>query len=603
MSSRASTRTRSSTAFANNFPGPTDYIVQGGSVSGTGTGNVNQPGFPFTDEFVQQLAFTDTGVTNPSGVAGQLAMANAGPDTNSSQFFVTTGAPYFLDFKHTIFAQLVSGFDTVKLMTQVAKGGTDGTTPVSPITINSASLSDTSPDGVVHIDTTHATIGQTAKVTVTATDAVNNTKATQTFTVNVTGSLNPTQPEKPFLGPVSNQVVGVAQTTPTVQGQSAIFKLNAVSPTPNDPLTFTVQGGTTTSSGQIAFTPVQNATASVNAQGIVSVIPKAGFTGVINLLVGVRDATNRAGTTSIDSPSNFDTQAITLTVNNGAVVNLAPIAITGTSSAVANTPSPIQLTGITSNPDTPSQTLTYALTGNPQHGTISNFNAAAGTFTYTPDRDFQGNDSVSFRVRDVGAPTPNLDSGDAVQNIVVGGGVTNAVRVIGNVLVVTPPPRTDGQPNTIALTLVGSNVQVRVNGLIDQNQPAESSLDRIVVYGSKADDKISISPAITVPATLDGGHGGKNTVQAGGADSLLHGWFGQNTLAGGAGDDTLIGRSGRVRFVRSPGTDIYFKAVPHKPTTLHGPGKKPGGQYYRFVGNRLIPVPGPYFPQKPTRIK
>src|SRR5262249_54888013 len=71
------------------FPGATDFIVQGGSVNNAGGGSVNQPGFPWPDQYVQQLAYTG---------AGQLAAPNAGNDTNDSGFFVTTGSPRFLDF-------------------------------------------------------------------------------------------------------------------------------------------------------------------------------------------------------------------------------------------------------------------------------------------------------------------------------------------------------------------------------------------------------------------------------------------------------------------------------------------------------------------------
>ena len=96
---------------ASGFPGATDYIVQGGSLNGDGTGNVFAT--PFADEFVQQLAFTGT---------GQLAMANAGSDTNDSQFFITTGSPTFLNYNHTIFGQIVSGQDILQQLTQVAQG-------------------------------------------------------------------------------------------------------------------------------------------------------------------------------------------------------------------------------------------------------------------------------------------------------------------------------------------------------------------------------------------------------------------------------------------------------------------------------------------------
>src|SRR5262249_30214530 len=179
--------------------------------------------------------------------------------------------------------------------------------------------------------------------------------------------------------------------------------------------------------------------------------PNKNFTGVINLLVGVRDQVNRVTGGDINSPDNFDTQKITLTVNNGAVVNLAPIALNGTTSVTINSPTPVQLRAGTSNPQS-SQTLTYPTVTPPSHGVISNFNASTGAFVFTPNPNFAGTDTLTFRVRDVGAPTPNLDSNLATQTLVVGNGVTGAVRQIGRVLVVTPVPRTHGGTNTIDVT-------------------------------------------------------------------------------------------------------------------------------------------------------
>ena len=77
-----------------------DFMIQGGCPQGTGTGG---PGYTFEDEF------------NDHKVArGALAMANAGPNTNGSQFFiVTTGAAPWLDGKHTVFGEVTSGMDVV----------------------------------------------------------------------------------------------------------------------------------------------------------------------------------------------------------------------------------------------------------------------------------------------------------------------------------------------------------------------------------------------------------------------------------------------------------------------------------------------------------
>ncbi len=575
---------------ASGFPGASDFIVQGGSQSGDGSGSLSAPGFPFSDEFVQQLAFTGT---------GQLAMANAGDDTNDSQFFITTGSPRSLDFNFNLFGQLVAGQTTLQEMTQVAVGS-DGTTPVNPILFTSTTLSPSSPDGVIHIDTTAAPAGQTSTVTVTAHDAAGAT-ATQSFQVNVSANNDSSGTpivQRPFLGTIQNQVVGA--------GQTAVFPLPAVVPTPGDPLTFGVGASvsSTATSAPFVAIPTTEGTATVDANGVVTVTPAAGFTGVIPLVVGVRDQTNRSGGANLDVASNYDTQAMSVTVTNGTVVNLQPIATAASVTVPTSTPTTIQLAGNTANPGS-SQTLTFSIVTPPTHGTISNFNASTGTLTYTPNANFLGADSLAFNVTDVGAPTPNLTSTTAIETITVGGANTGAVRLIGNVLVVTPPPKAslaDKSRNTISVDEVGGNIQVTFNGLVDATMPAASSLDRIVVYGSKNSDTVSIGSEVLIPTTLDGGHGGVNFLSAGGGPSTLFGWFPRlNVLKGGTANDLLVGRAGVVRFKKSGGNDILYvgSVTPRRHynrkvtfgSSLFGntPGY-PHGTYYRFIGKKLIPI-------------
>ena len=89
-----------------------DFMVQGGDPTGTGTGG---PGYTFEDEFNQHRI-----------VRGALAMANAGPNTNGSQFFiVTTDAAPWLDGKHTVFGQVVSGMETVDAIEGLPTGARD----------------------------------------------------------------------------------------------------------------------------------------------------------------------------------------------------------------------------------------------------------------------------------------------------------------------------------------------------------------------------------------------------------------------------------------------------------------------------------------------
>jgi cyclophilin family peptidyl-prolyl cis-trans isomerase len=89
-----------------------DFMIQGGCPEGTGTGG---PGYQFEDEF------NDNKV-----VRGALAMANAGPDTNGSQFFiVTTEAAPWLDGKHTVFGRVTEGMDAVDSIEGTETGAQD----------------------------------------------------------------------------------------------------------------------------------------------------------------------------------------------------------------------------------------------------------------------------------------------------------------------------------------------------------------------------------------------------------------------------------------------------------------------------------------------
>ena len=90
------------------------FMIQGGDPTGTGRGG---PGYTFEDE------------CPPDGPTfnqvGRLAMANAGPNTNGSQFFVTVGEAPWLNGKHTIFGQVTDGYDVVETIAKVSTGSQD----------------------------------------------------------------------------------------------------------------------------------------------------------------------------------------------------------------------------------------------------------------------------------------------------------------------------------------------------------------------------------------------------------------------------------------------------------------------------------------------
>jgi cyclophilin family peptidyl-prolyl cis-trans isomerase len=104
-----------------------DFMIQGGDPTGTGSGG---PGYTFEDEFNHHKV-----------ERGALAMANAGPNTNGSQFFdVTTEAAPWLDGKHTVFGRVTDGMDVVDKIAEQPRDGRDK--PHEDVVIESVSVSD-----------------------------------------------------------------------------------------------------------------------------------------------------------------------------------------------------------------------------------------------------------------------------------------------------------------------------------------------------------------------------------------------------------------------------------------------------------------------------
>lgn len=104
-----------------------DFMIQGGCPLGTGTGG---PGYRFEDEFPAGAPKHDK--------PGMLSMANAGPNTNGSQFFVTTVATPWLDGRHTVFGEVVEGMDVVHAIENTKTGPMDR--PAEAVVINSVKI-------------------------------------------------------------------------------------------------------------------------------------------------------------------------------------------------------------------------------------------------------------------------------------------------------------------------------------------------------------------------------------------------------------------------------------------------------------------------------
>ena len=99
-----------------------NFMIQGGDPTGTGTGGESAWGGKFDDEIVPSLTFDKEGI---------LAMANAGPGTNGSQFFITLAPTTWLNGHHTIFGKVIKGMDVVKTIGVVKTA--KGDKPVTPV--------------------------------------------------------------------------------------------------------------------------------------------------------------------------------------------------------------------------------------------------------------------------------------------------------------------------------------------------------------------------------------------------------------------------------------------------------------------------------------
>ena len=109
------------------------FMIQGGDPSGTGSGD---PGYTFADETSNGKKFDKVGL---------LAMANRGPGTNGMQWFITVSTPNYLDGKHTIFGEVVSGYDVVDKISKVPTGADGRDKPNTTVVLKSLQISDKAP--------------------------------------------------------------------------------------------------------------------------------------------------------------------------------------------------------------------------------------------------------------------------------------------------------------------------------------------------------------------------------------------------------------------------------------------------------------------------
>ena len=481
-------------------------------------------------------------------------------------------------YNYTIFGQVVSGLNLVNDMTHVALTGdptnsANVTYPVSPIVVNTETLSPTNPDGVIHVNATQAQAGETSTITVTATDPSTNTSTSQSFVATVAAN--------------TNSYTGLT-LAPVAFGATQTYKVNTAQ-------TIQLQGSTANSGATLTYAittqPTHGTLSTPTSAGVVTYTPNAGYQGNDSFQFTVTNPTAKL----TSSPK---------TVNLSTTPSAPPTAAPVTASSQFGAPATIQLAGTT---PTSGQAINYAITTQPTKGTLSQLNATTGTVVYTPTPNTSGSDSFQYTVTTVGPPAPGLTSQPATVtvNLVQNPVNTGAVRLIGTVLVVTPPPGdfTSKAKNTIVIKETTTNadqtmntIQVFVNGQLDINQPQDANVTEIEVMGGKASNSITVDPSVdpAISVTLIGGHGKNhdNVLQAGAGPTLEQAWFGKkNGLVGGTGTNELIARTGKVKFRPTATTDVIFAGMPHNFERV-GRRVPPSGTFFKLNKHgKLVAVP------------
>jgi cyclophilin family peptidyl-prolyl cis-trans isomerase len=383
--------------------GPTSQIaiIQGGDPNGDGSGGPPGPGATQTQ--LQQLQFPDE--FDPSAIfsgTGQLAMANSGNDTNGSQFFVTLNSPRFLDLNHTIFGQLVRGFDVLSKIDSVPVDS--NSKPTTPVVITSAQIVSDPSAAVFTVKSASATTGAV------------------TLTVSASSSVSAETAATPL--PVSGNVIAdTANDPPILNVNSAPLNFNQAAGIPvtnlatpiNTPVNFKLSSTDlegNTPQFAVSVTETADATATVDASGNVTVTPTTGFTGLIHLQATVTES----GSTRNNGP---DAQNFTLAVGDKGITAATALALNTTEGTALTNAAVATFT----DADTTSVPADFQATINwgdgtaldTTSGTITAGSAAgqfnvAGTHTYK----MPGKYNVLVTVTDVHKSSAGGDNGGAM---------------------------------------------------------------------------------------------------------------------------------------------------------------------------------------------
>ncbi len=355
-----------------------DFVIQGGA-----QGLQSAP--TFDDEFNVDLTFNSPGM---------LAMANPGSiNSNTSEFFITDidepliDTPQYLNFRHSIFGQLTSGFD-VYLNIMNAQGITPtNSSPTSPVTITSATIITDTQNGVVRVSEPNGFTG-TSVITVTA-NSSDGSSDTQNFTIDAAPATQTSANQPLILNTVNDQT--------TTAGNAVSFQVSANQIFAST-LAFSVTSPNnfrdTPGNVSVTVTQIDDTTATV------TLTPAAGFAGTLELLVHVDDDPNSlhdAQAFTLTVVGTLGTSSVTDPINIGNVNN---VTVSG-NSGIGNTISLVATDGtITTAP----HTTTVDSNG---QWTITGIDVSAladGTITFTASDTTVGGMATITALKDTVAP-------------------------------------------------------------------------------------------------------------------------------------------------------------------------------------------------------
>ena len=517
-----------------------NFVIQGGDPAGDGTndlpgdgkgdprfGGDDRGGLPDSPEFQFDDEFNPSNIYSQPGVLG---LANAGKDTNGSQFFVTTRPVRELDFNQDAIGQLVRGFDVLTRINGVAADGNDR--PIDEVVIDSISVVENQFDGVLQL---RAAGSGNATVTVTATDS---TGQSSNRTIAVSPQAD-TFNDGPILGridnvsTVKNGSVSIPLTSTDLEGDPVVYTVDVIDP----------------SSDRNNPTPAPSLGTAVVGANAVTFTPARGYDGPVDLIIGVRqDPEVPRGS----ARSAFDTQRIRVAVGD------EPIALSGVNiDAARNVPIVGAVVATITDQDLGSNETAFVADVDWGDGVVSR-GADEGVVVVATGEPGVYNVLASHTYEGFVANLPTtvtVNGNKGVQATAVARAEVRPLATLDARTRILFVSGTDGRDDFGAVGNAETNtLRVNMGGAIEEFPLNLVERMEVQLYGG--DDVLRLGGG--VPNTYAFGDDGNDVMVGGPGRDTMSGGSGKNFLYGMGGDDRLQGSNGRDYLDGGEGVDRLY---------------------------------------------